>query len=63
MRQVDKILVCRGSGRAWGDFEDELEGLRVAAEGCRGEEVVARLRGMLPEYVTPEAVGVPSGGG
>ena len=47
MRQVDKILVCRGSGRDWAAFEEELEDLRKAAEACRGEEVLERLRAIL----------------
>ena len=59
MRQVDKILVCRGSGRNWSEFEEELEGLRRAAEACRGDEVLERLHEMLPDYVCPEAAPLP----
>ena len=50
LRKVDKIFVSRPEGCDWGHFDETLEELRKAAEGCRREDIVLLLEGLIPSY-------------
>ena len=50
LRKVNKIFVCRSEGCDWARFDAALEELRKAAEGCRREDIVTLLEGVIPSY-------------
>ena len=50
LRKVDKILLCRPDGCDWEWFDERLEHLKKAMEGCRREEIIDLFREIIPTY-------------
>jgi len=50
IKKVDKILVCKSESYDWTEFEDQLRRLKIAATGCRREEIIWIIEEMVPGY-------------
>ena len=50
LQKVDKIFVCQPEGCDWELFDETLERLRQAADGCKREEIVRLLGKVVPSY-------------